>query len=161
AIQDTEAFVAANDESIMVVFRGTQEMTDWATNLNAMTRRVPADWGLVGEGCDVHEDGMHATIKKLYEEEGKSRKLFLAGHSLGAALATVASARLAFVDDMHIAGLYTIGSPRYCSLTERRMNHGTLLKDKHFRCRNNNDLVPRMMPPPYCHVGTEIYIDRL
>ncbi|CAN0587176.1 unnamed protein product, partial [Laminaria digitata] len=58
------------------------------------------------------EDGMHATIKKLYDEEGKNRKLFIAGHSLGAALATVASARLAFVDDMHIAGMYTIGSPR-------------------------------------------------
>lgn len=64
---------------------------------------------------------MHATIKKLYEEEGKSRKLFIAGHSLGAALATVASACLAFVDDMHIAGIYTIGSPRYCSVTERRV----------------------------------------
>ena len=45
----------ADDESIMVVFRGTQEMTDWATNLKFMTRRVPDDWGLVGEGCDVHE----------------------------------------------------------------------------------------------------------
>ena len=55
AIQDTEAFLAADDESIMVVFRGTQEMTDWATNLKFMTRRVPDDWGLVGEGCDVHE----------------------------------------------------------------------------------------------------------
>ena len=57
---------------------------------------------------------MLATIKKLYEEKGKSRKLFIAGHSLGAALASIASARLAFVDDMHIAAIYTIGSPRYC-----------------------------------------------
>ena len=57
---------------------------------------------------------MHATLKKLYDEEGKHRKLFIAGHSLGAALATVAAARLAFVDNMHIAGMYTIGSPRYC-----------------------------------------------
>lgn len=55
AIQDTEAFVAANDESIMVVFRGTSELTDWATNLSISRRRVPKEWGLVGEGCDVHE----------------------------------------------------------------------------------------------------------
>lgn len=55
AIQDTEAFVTANDESIMLVFRGTQEMTDWATNLNAIRRRVPEEWGLAGEGCDVHQ----------------------------------------------------------------------------------------------------------
>ncbi|CAN0531513.1 unnamed protein product, partial [Scytosiphon promiscuus] len=40
-------------------------------------------------------------------------------------------------------------------------NHGTLLKEKHFRCRNNNDIVPRIVPAPYTHVGTEIYLDRL
>lgn len=44
---------------------------------------------------------------------------------------------------------------------DAKMNHGTLLKDKHFRCRNNNDIVPCIMPPPYCHIGTEIYLDRL
>lgn len=40
-------------------------------------------------------------------------------------------------------------------------NHGTPLKKKYFRCRNNNDIVPRVVPPPYVHVGTEIYLDRL
>lgn len=57
---------------------------------------------------------MYEAIKSLYEEDGKSRKLFIAGHSLGGALATVAAARLAFVDNMSISGMYTIGSPRYC-----------------------------------------------
>ena len=56
---------------------------------------------------------MHKIVKTLYEEKGKQRKLFIAGHSLGAALATVAAARLAFIDNMHIAAIYTIGSPRY------------------------------------------------
>lgn len=58
AIQDTEAFVAANDESIVLVFRGTSELTDWATNLNFTRRRVPKEWGLSGEGCDVHAVSM-------------------------------------------------------------------------------------------------------
>lgn len=56
--------------------------------------------------------GMHQTIKRLYNEEGKDRKLFIAGHSLGGALATIAAARLVFVDNMNIAGMYTMGSPR-------------------------------------------------
>ena len=64
AIQDTEAFVAANDESIMVVFRGTQEITDWATNLSFFPRQVSADWGLTGEGCDVHE----VSFKPMFPE---------------------------------------------------------------------------------------------
>ena len=57
--------------------------------------------------------GMHQTIETLYKEKGKHRKLFITGHSLGGALATIAAARLAFVDDINIAGIYTIGSPRY------------------------------------------------
>lgn len=55
---------------------------------------------------------MHATIKALYNEEGRKRKLYIAGHSLGGALATIAAARLVFVDDMNVTAMYTIGSPR-------------------------------------------------
>ena len=54
-IEDTEAFVAANDNIILVVFRGTSEGSDWITNLRCISRRVPEEWGLVGEGCDLHE----------------------------------------------------------------------------------------------------------
>lgn len=87
---------------------------------------MPFYFGCIREilGCQGFDDGvntvwdgvegMHQKIKTLYEEEGKSRKLFITGHSLGGALATIAAARLAFVDNMNIAGMYTIGSPRYC-----------------------------------------------
>ncbi|CAN0480582.1 unnamed protein product, partial [Scytosiphon promiscuus] len=35
-VEDTEAFVAANDSMILVVFRGTSEGADWVTNLKCM-----------------------------------------------------------------------------------------------------------------------------
>lgn len=41
---------------------------------------------------------------------------------------------------------------------DKATNNGTPMKDKYFRCRNNNDIVPRM-PPTFVHVGTEIYLD--
>ncbi|CAN0251454.1 unnamed protein product, partial [Ectocarpus fasciculatus] len=183
-IQDTEAFVAANDEVILVVFRGSSELTDWTTNFNMARRLVPSEWGLDGLGCDVHQGfddgvetvwnpgpgnpaGMHNIIKTLCKEEGKSRKLYLAGHSLGGALATVAAARLAFTDDdVKISGMYTIGSPNRVfgeNMADRfnaKLNDGTPMKSKYFRCRNNNDLVTRGPLAPYEHVGTEIYFDR-
>lgn len=43
---------------------------------------------------------------------------------------------------------------------DNKMNHGTPMKKKYFRGRNNNDVVPRAPPTPYSHVGTEIYLDR-
>lgn len=43
---------------------------------------------------------------------------------------------------------------------DAKMNHGTPMKHKYFRCRNNNDIVPRV-PLTMTHVGTEIYLDRL
>lgn len=53
AIQDTEAFVAANDEILLVVFRGTKELTDWTTNLKFGLRSTPEEWG-IEKGCDLH-----------------------------------------------------------------------------------------------------------
>lgn len=53
AIQDTEAFVAANDEILLVAFRGTKELTDWTTNLKFGLRSAPEEWCIEG-GCDLH-----------------------------------------------------------------------------------------------------------
>lgn len=44
---------------------------------------------------------------------------------------------------------------------DSKINHGTPMKGKYFRCRNNNDIVTRVPALPYKHVGTEIYLDRL
>lgn len=54
AVQDTEAFVAANDDALLVVFRGTKELTDWTTNLKFALRSAPGAWG-IEEGCDLHQ----------------------------------------------------------------------------------------------------------
>ena len=40
------------------------------------------------------------------------------------------------------------------------INHGTPLKDKCFRCKNNSDVVTTVPGSPYIHVGTEIFLDQ-
>lgn len=61
------------------------------------------------------ETGMLDVICRLFNEEGKKRKLFVAGHSLGGALATIATTSLAFYKGLDVTALYTFGSPRYSS----------------------------------------------
>ncbi|CAN0313119.1 unnamed protein product [Ectocarpus sp. 6 AP-2014] len=182
AIHDTEAFVAVNDGAIVVAFRGSSGGSDWLTNFSILPRDVPKDWKLETTEGDLHRgfddgvntvwnpgpghpEGMLAVIKRFYHEEGRSRKLYVTGHSLGGALATIAAARLVFVDDLNVAALYTIGSPRVfdsevADIFDSKTNHGTRMKDKYFRGRNNNDIVTRIPPSPYKHVGTEVYFDR-
>eukprot|EP00903_Cladosiphon_okamuranus_P008421 g8095.t1 len=176
-VQDTECFVAANDDVILVVFRGTSEPEDWLTNVRGAPRGIA--WCSDSEGCTIHRgfddavglmwEPLHKQIMELYGD-GKGRKLYIAGHSLGGALATVAAARLAFEDDINIAGVYTVGSPRvfdpdFARKFDAKVNHDTAMKDKVFRGRNNNDVItdlPPILPPPfdYAHIGTEVYFDR-
>lgn len=68
AVEDTEAFVAANDDVVMAVFRGTMELTDWTTNLDFLPTRVPESWGLTGEGCDVHSVGNYLPARECYAD---------------------------------------------------------------------------------------------
>ncbi|CAM9424461.1 unnamed protein product, partial [Hapterophycus canaliculatus] len=123
-IQDTEVYVCANDDMIAVVFRGSKKKSDWATNLDIRRRDCPSGWAFGNKRSNLHEgfydgvetvwgksSGMYKIVTDLYNEKGKNRKLFITGHSLGAALATITGARLAFADDLNIAGMYTIGSP--------------------------------------------------
>ncbi|CAN0366380.1 unnamed protein product [Pylaiella littoralis] len=177
-VQDTDAYVAASDDIIAVVFRGTMGIYDWYTNTMLKPKKCPSEWGVPSPGGAVHSGfnkgvdtvwesrgSMLQVIRVLYNEKGKNRKLYLAGHSLGGALATNAAARLAFIDDMAIAGVYTMGSPRLFDRTAARhfdnwRNHGKCLKHKYFRCRNNKDPVTAVPGMPYVHVGTEIYIDQ-
>ncbi len=100
-------------------FLGTFSGTFWEPSWNVLGNilgnvlRTTARQGF-DDGVDTVWEtlGMRKTIKALYDEEGKSRKLYIAGHSLGGALATIAAARLVFEDDLNVAGMYTMGSPR-------------------------------------------------
>ena len=53
-VHDTEAYLIANDDVIIVVFRGTLESADWATNLKIVTRDAPEAWNL-SVNCKVHQ----------------------------------------------------------------------------------------------------------
>ena len=67
-IQDTEAFVAANDDMIAVVFRGTKEIADWATNLRVSLRRCPSEWNLPSSEGSMHE--VRTNINERLRDKG-------------------------------------------------------------------------------------------
>ena len=168
-----QSIVVSHQNHISAVFRGTDEKEDWVDNLN-----INMDEALFGHfhsgflqsfrdvwyGKDGEdgEDGMNAKIKELQEK--KKRPVWLTGHSLGGAMATVAAA--SFIDeDRPFYGVYTFGQPR---CVDRKTCHifNMEAKDRYYRFQNNNDIVSRVPPRNpvlpasygYRHVGQCVYI---
>lgn len=156
---ETQAFIAGNDNLLVLAFRGTEgNIRDWMTDL---------DIGLVGgPGGMVHE-GFHAALSAVWRDiwrfisqQRNRRALWVTGHSLGAALATLAVAKLRLEKDEPVNGLYTFGQPRTGD-RDFAKNLDADFEKQTFRYVNNNDIVPRVpfRAMSYSHVGTFRYFD--
>lgn len=166
----TQCFVAWNQEFAIVAFRGTEISTRRGArrDFSEIHRDILTDADIrpsvFGEGSHVHR-GFAKQFERVWEGEGlrdfvtslPSRTVWYTGHSLGAALATLAAAQGGRVD-----GLYTFGSPRvgdaaFAGTLERRLAGLGL---EHYRFVNGRDLVttvPVTSFPPlifFKHTGT-------
>lgn len=156
----TQAFAAADDRTVVVAFRGTNsEIADFVADLDLP--KVPGPAGLVHRGflraLNAVWDRVHQAITVFRDQE---QRVFLTGHSLGAALATLATARLEFDTTCRTAGLYTFGSPR---VGDRRFQRASDAQfgQRTFRFANYRDLVTRVPFEflGYHHVGRVFFFD--
>ena len=117
ATTDTQGYVAVrrpDDGPGMVVlaFRGTQQVKDWMTNLDAATTQVCSSGGEVlgnvHRGFNDAFLSVRAQIGPLLEGD-EDLPLFITGHSLGGALATLATW---YLNGDSLAACYTFGAPR-------------------------------------------------
>ncbi|NEP61288.1 MAG: lipase family protein [Symploca sp. SIO2G7] len=179
---DTQAFIFRTDSCIVLAFRGSQEIRDWYTNFSTQLRKftirregqtaISSYKGRVHTGFFLGWASIEKEVlaqMKHWQEALKPGKtlppLFVTGHSLGGALATMAAASLQD-NNMPVAGLYTFGQPRVGDLSfTRHLN--TTLEGKVFRFINNNDVVPHVPIPfslrnptrLYAHLGTVKYFN--
>ena len=147
----TQGFLAAGPDFAVLAFRGSDDVAAWATNLDAL----PAPWRGGGKAHRGFTQALEAVWPQIEAALAETAgPLLLTGHSLGAALATLAASLCPG------AALYTFGSPRVgdsgfeaamrrrLSRTERYVNHRDVV------CR-----VPSARPG-YRHVGEVHVIDR-
>jgi triacylglycerol lipase len=107
--------VIKHEEYVVAAFRGTAEIADWLDNLNAVA--TPGPLGEVHTGfhralMDIWLQ-MKTTIRTFRRTSDKlpDRPLWITGHSLGGAMATLAAATLIQADETFY-GTYTFGSPQ-------------------------------------------------
>jgi predicted lipase len=142
-----------------MAFRGTDEVVDWLDNINAFRTQV-----LFGDFHRGFWNSLNDIWQELYEryqllkKTKHARPIFLTGHSLGGAMATMAAAKLVH-EDLPFTSVYTFGQPRAMSRETSRI-FNMECKSRFFRFQNNNDIVTRIPARVmgYSHVGTYIYI---
>ena len=137
-------------EFAVLAFQGTANPSDWGVDLNALREPLPGFPGVgVHRGFWAAWQALAAAIRAAVDQLPPNLGLYITGHSLGGALAQVASAEL---ERDTLAACYTFGSPRVATIA-----FDTCVKCPHYRLINTWDLVPGVPLPMtwwgYRHTG--------
>lgn len=149
----TEGYVASDSDTIYIIFKSTDGLRDWLTDLSAWYKFNKTLNASVHHGFYVSllsvEDQLASLLLK---HKSLDKRLVIAGHSLGGALATISSANL--IPD----ALYTYGSPRCMSVEAAQAFNDLYLNVERYVIAG--DMFTRMPKPVfYRHVGRLFYFN--
>lgn len=102
-------FACRIDDNAVLVFRGSHSISDWLIDLDADMQKQPVGWVHHGfqKTFDVRLDAYLDALGAIFQR-GQVNQLWITGHSLGGALATIMGDKLKEWNPI----LYTFGSPR-------------------------------------------------
>ena len=174
---DAFGFLEIAGDSAWLVFRGTVPSSKQQVKADSLAR-MNEEWevGQVHLGFQNELDLVWEDVLNYVETHAapQLRRIYVCGHSLGGAMATLAASRLLCHSlkrgDSRLApsGLITFGSPRTGDIQFASfMNALNVGQDEErgrvgiWRFRNNNDIVTRV--PSYLmgfrHCGKTVYVD--
>ena len=150
------------DGHVFILFRGTQYLADWLTNINAIATRS-ACGELVHDGFNQAFLSMKPQLASFLGTipKGKIKAIHCIGHSLGGAIATICAEWIA-KSYGYKPFLYTYGSPRVGLQGFAEQCTKRLHAEKIFRVYHKTDVVPVIPTWPYYHTpyrGTDYYLN--
>lgn len=148
------ACVASNDGSVVIAFRGTDELRDWLVNARVLSDPVAP--GSLHRGFHRAAQALRAQITGLIAAHGGAKKrIWVTGHSLGAGMAVAFCYGLFADGQSGPMGLVTFGQP----LVTDRAGADFLNQQcagRYLRFIHGNDIVTRVLPT-YTHCGDVIW----
>tara|TARA_B110000902_G_scaffold188138_1_gene212955 strand:- start:1489 stop:2550 length:1062 start_codon:yes stop_codon:yes gene_type:complete len=109
----TQAIIVANSDFAVLAFRGTESTSikDIKADISAITVTCPSGGKIHSGFNDAYNEVALDIQNRLDKDDLKELPLFITGHSLGGALATIAAKKMTHPLG-GIAACYTFGSPR-------------------------------------------------
>ena len=155
------AVIAPYDDHTEIAIRGTVNLEDWILDLDV--RKEPLDYALPN-GVLVHAGFLKsakALLPQIFVElgsRGLAKPIYVTGHSLGGAVASVIAYFLRR-EGYQVAAVYTFASPRVGNAKWRKV-YTKALGDVSYRVIAAGDLVPLLpgLLDGYRHVGQEILL---
>lgn len=161
-IYDPNAMICWDQDNLFLIFRGTEPTAwnQWLTDF--LIKKVRFCTGKAHQGFLKAVDLIWPKIVNCLQEVDpeKRKRLFVGGHSLGAGMSQVASARLASTTASRVPeAVYNFGCPRALDSAGARA-YNERLGVNTFRVVNNNDLVCSLPPEwlGFSHVGQLRYL---
>ena len=156
----SQAYYLYDRDDLIFVCRGTEptEFKDIASDLKALL--VPSSTGIgkVHSGFKESAEDVWEPLLERIKQYGKKRTIWVCGHSLGAAMATLIAFRLQRTDYLPSPeALFTYGSPRVGNKEYIEAIKASGIE--HHRFVNGADIVTRVPPFPYRHFGIMHYMN--
>src|SRR5215211_3052952 len=149
---DTQAFIAKNDQFAVLAFRGTEVTKFQDVKIDAMASKISVLDGRVHAGFRHAYESIAKDVEEAILKLDDKLPLYITGHSLGAALATVATQRMEHNPRIRerIAACYTFGSPRVGN-----SHYDIEFKSPIYRVVNTTDIVTviPLLAMGYIHIG--------
>jgi hypothetical protein len=171
-INEADCILAQKKDIIFIVFRGTDSITDWMRNLAFLSNDSKFGSGKVHRGIKSHLDNVATEVREelsswLNSSSSTPVRLYIGGHSLGGACASLFFDRLCHVykddDKVKLIRGYTFGAPRVGDeeFAKSIASHAPFGVLERISC--GADAVPRVPSVfmGYHHVGNERFIDFL
>jgi len=141
-------FLIESDRAAVLSFRGTGSAMDWVSDFisQQVSFRPGKPQCLSHKGFTDIYSSCREDIRSLVQASDPDKQLFITGHSLGGALATLAAFDMALNDEREPI-VYTFGAPRVGDPKFARAYNRTV--KQHWRIQNEYDIVPHLPPLVY------------
>ena len=163
-ITDIQVGIAKSEsmKRISIVFRGSESKRDWLYDFMVRKRKLREEGVYVHGGFykQLHRNGVFSQLKNKIREliqEYPTYEVFVSGHSLGAALATLCGYELSHIFEDVTFTVVSFASPRVGNYAFKESCESTK-NLRNFRVCNTRDIITSVPMCNYYHTGKAILL---